>query len=204
MNAGAESASVTGGTSDLKYDGANYINAKAGILFAYNIKNSNGLLIEPLLELAYRQELTGTDKVTYGGATEKSNLKGGNAEVNAGLNMQLTDRLYWYALGSYEAGSKISGWGLNAGIRLSFGNSENSNSKQKYKSYSWNNDYKPNKEKKVKEDKSYKDNYYKDSYKQKSKVKKEKVNKKEKARKDEEQRKKSNDADRNYFMRMMN
>ena len=35
--------------------------------------------------------------------------------------MQLTDNLYWYALGSYEAGEKVKGWGVYAGIRYAFG-----------------------------------------------------------------------------------
>ena len=170
MNASSDSSSVKGGTGDLKYDSANYFDVKAGVLFAYNIKNYNGLLIEPLLELAYRQELIGTDKVSYGGATNKSNIKGGNVEINAGLNMQLTDDLYWYALGSYEAGSKISGWGLNAGIRFSFGNMNGTNKQSSVYTYSpkteqnnklYNNVYrKGNKQKTENTEKVQKDSSY--------------------------------------------
>ena len=93
----------------------------AAVLLSYNAMRSNGLLIEPLLELAYRYEFDGKDKVTYGGATAESDLKGGVFEVNAGLNMQLTDNLYWYGLGSYEASDKVKGWGVHAGIRYAFG-----------------------------------------------------------------------------------
>ena len=35
--------------------------------------------------------------------------------------MQLTDNLYWYGLGSYEASNKVKGWGVHAGIRYAFG-----------------------------------------------------------------------------------
>ena len=121
MNAASGNASVTNGTSDLHYDSANYVNAKAGVLLAYNKIRDNGLLIAPLIELAYRQEFAGTDKISYGGAEEKSKLSGGTFEVNAGLNMELTKDLYWYGLGSYEASNKVKGWGLHAGIRYAFG-----------------------------------------------------------------------------------
>ena len=121
MNAASGNASVTNGTSDLHYDSANYVNAKAGVLLAYNKIRDNGLLIAPLLELAYRQEFAGTDKISYGGAEEKSKLSGGTFEVNAGLNMELAKDLYWYGMGSYEASDKVKGWGLHAGIRYAFG-----------------------------------------------------------------------------------
>ncbi len=121
MNAASGNAEVSNGVGDLHYDSANYVNAKAGVLLAYNKIRDNGLLIAPLIELAYRQEFAGTDKISYGGAEEKSKLNGGTFEVNAGLNMELTKDLYWYGLGSYEASDKVKGWGLHAGIRYAFG-----------------------------------------------------------------------------------
>ena len=119
--------------SKLKYDGANYANIKAGVLLSYNTQMENGLLIEPLMELAYRYELLGKDKVTYSGVTEESNLKGGTLEIDAGLNMQLAENLYWYGVGSYEQSSKVSGWGLHAGIRYDIGGSTNKTSVSKKK-----------------------------------------------------------------------
>lgn len=109
MNASADEASVSNTTDKVKYDAANYINAKAAILLSYNAVRSNGLLIEPLLELAYRYEFSGKNTISYYGASADSNLRGGTAEVNAGLNMQLTDNLYWYGVGSYEASNKVKG-----------------------------------------------------------------------------------------------
>ncbi len=120
MNAASDEAKVSNGNK-LTYDAANYVDAKAGVLFAYEAVRSNGLLIEPLLELAYRYNFSGKDPISYAGATADSDLKGGTAEVNAGLNMQLTDNLYWYSLGSYEASDKVKGWGVHAGIRYAFG-----------------------------------------------------------------------------------
>ena len=121
MNAAKGDTAVHNGVGDLHYDEANYLNAKGGILLSYNTTYGDGLLIEPLVELAYRYEFDGKGNISYGGATEESNLKGGSLEVNAGLNMQLTKDLYWYALGSYENGPKIEGWGVYAGIRYKFG-----------------------------------------------------------------------------------
>lgn len=121
MNANADSTEVENGTGKLEYDAANYINGKAAIMFAYKKEMANQMLIEPLLELAYNNEFTGKDKVRYGGAEDETSLKGGSFEVNAGLSMQLADNLYWHALASYEKGSKLSGWGVNAGVRLGFG-----------------------------------------------------------------------------------
>lgn len=81
------------------------------------------------MEVAYRYEFDGKGDISYGGATETSNLKGGTLEVNAGLNMQLTKDLYWYALGSYENGRKERGWGVYAGIRYKFGKDYTAESK---------------------------------------------------------------------------
>lgn len=121
MHASAENASVGDTGNDIRYNAANYVNAKAGVLLAYNAVRDNGLLIEPLLELAYRYEFAGKDDLAYAGAAEKSDLSGGTLEVNAGLDMQLTKNLYWYGLGSYEASDKVKGWGVHAGIRYAFG-----------------------------------------------------------------------------------
>lgn len=121
MHASAENASVGDTGNDIRYNAANYVNAKAGVLLAYNAVRDNGLLIEPLLELAYRYEFAGKDDLAYAGAAEKSDLSGGTLEVNAGLDMQLTKNLYWYGLGSYEAGNIVKGWGVHAGIRYAFG-----------------------------------------------------------------------------------
>lgn len=90
MHASAENASVGDTGNDIRYNAANYVNAKAGVLLAYNAVRDNGLLIEPLLELAYRYEFAGKDDLAYAGAAEKSDLSGGTLEVNAGLDMQLT------------------------------------------------------------------------------------------------------------------
>nr|MCR5504811.1 autotransporter outer membrane beta-barrel domain-containing protein [Elusimicrobiaceae bacterium] len=129
MHAGAESTSVTGGMSDLEYDAENYLAGKLAVMFSYPIEMSNQLLIEPLAELAYNHEFAGKGKVRYGGAETETSLSGGSFEIDAGLSMQLADNLYWHALASYEAGSKLSGWGLNAGIRLGFGGSSNTKKK---------------------------------------------------------------------------
>ena len=130
MHASAENASVGNTGNDIRYNAANYVNAKAGVLLAYNAVRDNGLLIEPLLELAYRYEFSGKGDISYAGATEKSDLSGGTLEVNAGLDMQLTKNLYWYGLGSYEAGNKVKGWGVYAGIRYAFGGAQDSSAAQ--------------------------------------------------------------------------
>ncbi len=121
MNAASDKAEVTNGDADLSYGAAGYITGKAAVVVSYNTKWKNTLLIEPLLELAYSYDFSGEGEVIYDSVVDNTNIKGGTLEVNAGLNMQLADSLYWYALGSYEKGSKISAWGLNAGIRLGFG-----------------------------------------------------------------------------------
>lgn len=130
MHASAENASVGDTGNDIRYNAANYVNAKAGVLLAYNAVRDNGLLIEPLLELAYRYEFAGKDDLAYAGAAEKSDLSGGMLEVNAGLDMQLTKNLYWYGLGSYEAGNIVKGWGVHAGIRYAFGGTQDSSAAQ--------------------------------------------------------------------------
>ena len=121
INTAADKTSVSNTGSQVKYDAANYINAKAGVLLSYNAVRENGLLIEPLLELAYRYEFNGKNQVTYDGVKKEVDMKGGAVEINAGLNMELTKNLYWYGLMNYEAGRKEKGWGVHAGIRYAFG-----------------------------------------------------------------------------------
>ena len=121
MRASSDSTAVQSGMGDLSYDAGDYLNAKAAILLGYSLKRSNGLLIEPLIELAYRYEFLGKNDVYYGGVQEESDIGGSVGEANIGLNMQLTKDLYWYALGGYEYGSHIKGWSANLGIRLAFG-----------------------------------------------------------------------------------
>lgn len=121
MKASGDTTNVVNGTGDLKYASETYLTGKAAVMFSYKTEMANQLLIEPLLELAYNQEFNGKGKVSYGGAETETSLKGGSFEVAAGLSMQLADNLYWHALGTYEAGSKIDGFGLNAGIRFAFG-----------------------------------------------------------------------------------
>ncbi|MBR1979671.1 autotransporter domain-containing protein, partial [Candidatus Proelusimicrobium excrementi] len=121
MSASSDETKVKGGTGPLAYDKANYLSAKGAVMVAYSMRQANGLLIEPLLELAYRYEFMGEGDVSYGGAKETTSLKGGTLEAGLGINMQLTENLYWHAVGSYEAGDKLQGWGVNAGIRYAFG-----------------------------------------------------------------------------------
>jgi outer membrane autotransporter protein len=121
MNASSGSAEVLNGVDDLSWDRTDYLSAKAAVLIGYAKKRKNGLLIEPLVELSYKHEFLGSGEVRYGGASYEVDLSGGVIEGNIGLNMQLTEALYWHALGGYEKGNKISGWNANAGIRYSFG-----------------------------------------------------------------------------------
>ena len=121
MNAGSDSMEVVGGLGNLEYDAENYLNGRAAVMFSYKAEMGNKMLIEPLIELAYNREFAGKGKTRYAGTETETSLKGGNVEVEAGLSMQLSKDLYWHALGTYEKGSKLSGWGLNAGIRLGFG-----------------------------------------------------------------------------------
>ena len=122
MRAGSDTTNVEHGVGDLSYSAENYLTGKAAIMLSYKAQMTNTLLIEPLLELAYNYEFNGKGKVSYGGAETETSLKGGHLEVDAGVNVQLTEDVYLYTLGSYEKGSKIDGFGLQAGIRAAFGN----------------------------------------------------------------------------------
>ncbi|MBR4508978.1 MAG: autotransporter outer membrane beta-barrel domain-containing protein, partial [Elusimicrobiaceae bacterium] len=130
IRANADTTNVVNGTGDLKYSAETYLTGKAAIMFSYQAQMSNQLLIEPLLELAYNYEFDGKGKVSYGGAETETSLKGGYLEVDAGVNAQLTKDIYLYALGSYEKGSKIDGFGLHAGIRAAFGGGDKKKKKE--------------------------------------------------------------------------
>ena len=149
MKASADKTEVENGLTDLSYDAVDYLNTKVGVTISYTTQWTAGLKFEPLFELAYGYQLLGKGEVSYDNAIQDTNFKGGMLETSIGMNMQLADGLYWYALGSYEKGSKINGWGLNAGIRFAFsafgGGSSDGDSKdgkkaksvKKSKSSSW-------------------------------------------------------------------
>lgn len=48
-------------------------------------------------------------------------MTGGVFEGRLGLNMQLSENLYWHAAASFETGSKQQAYGADAGIRYMFG-----------------------------------------------------------------------------------
>lgn len=121
MNAGSGSTPVINGVGNLSYDAASYMTAKASLLLGYAKTRSNGLMIEPYLELGYSNEFTGKGDVHYAGATYQTDLTGSTVSGAAGLNMQLTKDTYIYGQGSYETGNKIKGYGGNLGIRVAFG-----------------------------------------------------------------------------------
>ena len=121
MRAGSDDTSVSNTNYKLHYDAANYVNVKGSVLFAYNLMNhSKGPLFGPFVEAGYRYEFEGEDTISYGNVTTTSVLRGGTAEFSAGVNAQVSDEVYLYAEGSYEKGSKISGWGAQFGLRYKF------------------------------------------------------------------------------------
>ena len=121
MNAGAADASVENGSGKVKFGGASYITAIASANGSYSFIRKNGMLIEPFGEMSYSQDISGTEKITYGSNTENSDMKGGTIELRLGLNMQMKQDLYWHAAASIESGSKKQSFGIDAGIRYMFG-----------------------------------------------------------------------------------
>jgi outer membrane protein OmpA-like peptidoglycan-associated protein len=121
MSASGGSTEVKNGTGELSYDKAKYITAKGSLLAGYEMKRKSGLKFKPYIEIGYLQELQGKGDIRYGGAIYKSDLGGGIIEGALGLDWQLTKDMYVYGQGSYEKGSKIEGYGANAGIRIGFG-----------------------------------------------------------------------------------
>ncbi len=120
----ANASGKTIGTSsgfNLEYDSANYLTGRAAALLGYTIIRNNGLLIEPLVELAYSYEFDGKGNVSYGGATYRTDLSGGGFEGALGLNMQISKNAYLYAQATYETGRVIEGFGGNIGVRFGFG-----------------------------------------------------------------------------------
>ncbi len=121
MNAGAADASVENGNGKVKFGGASYITAIASANGSYSFIRKNGMLIEPFGEMSYSQDISGTEKITYGNNSENSDMKGGTIELRLGLNMQMKQDLYWHAAASIESGSKKQSFGIDAGIRYMFG-----------------------------------------------------------------------------------
>ncbi|MBO4555557.1 MAG: AIDA repeat-containing protein, partial [Elusimicrobiales bacterium] len=123
MNIGGKDVEIDGLDEKIKFGGASYLTAIGTLNAAYSWKRSNGLITQPYAEVSYSQELSGEEEITYVENKDKSSMKGGFIEGRIGLNMQLTDSLYWHAAASFESGSKREGFGADAGIRYMFGGS---------------------------------------------------------------------------------
>ncbi|MCL2144113.1 MAG: autotransporter outer membrane beta-barrel domain-containing protein [Endomicrobia bacterium] len=120
MSTESGNVKVKNGDSDLEYDGVNYLTAKAGIIVGL-VKTADGKAkIEPLIELAYLQELLGKGKVRYNGVERESDMSGGSVEIGAGLNAKLSDKIRLYGQINYESGEKIKATGVNVGAQYSF------------------------------------------------------------------------------------
>ena len=114
--------SVNDNNGDIvKFGGAGYVTGIATLHASYAKRDGGWHGIEPYGELSYAKDFVGEENITYLGATEKSSIKGGSVEVAAGMNMKVSDDMYWHAALNYESGSKKKSYGLDAGIRYMFG-----------------------------------------------------------------------------------
>ncbi|AKL98075.1 peptidoglycan-associated lipoprotein Pal [Endomicrobium proavitum] len=121
LKATGGAAEVKNGIGSLNYDDADYITGKAGILLGYVKVRTNGLTVEPYIELSYSNEFSGKGKINYAAAEYASDLGGGSFEGAAGIDVGISNNLYIYGQATYEKGDKEEGIGGNLGIRYSFG-----------------------------------------------------------------------------------
>ncbi|MCR4820468.1 MAG: AIDA repeat-containing protein [Elusimicrobiales bacterium] len=121
MNIGGADAEVKGQPEKIKFSGASYITAIGTLNAAYSWKRADGMITQPYAEVSYSQELSGEEEIKYSGNMDKSSMKGGFIEGRIGINMQMSDNLYWHAAAGIESGSRREGFGADAGIRYMFG-----------------------------------------------------------------------------------
>jgi len=121
MNIGSADAEVKGQPEKIKFGGASYITAIGTLNAAYSWKRADGMITQPYAEVSYSQELSGEEEIKYSGNMDKSSMKGGFIEGRIGINMQMSDNLYWHAAAGIESGSRREGFGADAGIRYMFG-----------------------------------------------------------------------------------
>jgi outer membrane autotransporter protein len=123
MRAGADETEVQNGTGKMEIGASTSIAGRAAILIGYNTTNkANGLLIEPLIELAYSREFSGKNEIKYGAGKYESDLSGGMFEAALGLNSKLSKDVYVFGQITYEKGGKVEAYGGNVGIKYAFGN----------------------------------------------------------------------------------
>ncbi|MBO4556504.1 MAG: AIDA repeat-containing protein, partial [Elusimicrobiales bacterium] len=132
MNISGKDVEIDGLDDKIKFGGTSYITAIGTLNAAYSWKRSNGLITQPYAEISYSQGLSGEEEITYAENKDKASMKGGFIEGRIGLNMQLTENLYWHAAASIESGKKQESFGADAGMRYMFGQTEKSNQKPKY------------------------------------------------------------------------
>ena len=121
MNICGTDVLVEGLDDKIKFGGATYLTAIGTLGISYSWKDKKGLITEPYAEVSYSQDLSGEETLEYYGHKEKTDMKGSSMEGRIGLNMQLTENLYWHAAASIESGKKQESFGADAGIRYMFG-----------------------------------------------------------------------------------
>lgn len=119
------------GGKKAKFDGSDTVNAIGTINATYRMTRANGMEIAPYAELSWTQTITGEESVIYSDHTQKTDMTGGVFEGRIGLNMQLSENMYWYVAASYETGSKQESYGADSGIRFMFGGKGKSEAKPK-------------------------------------------------------------------------
>ena len=120
MSLGQDRPVFKNGSGDIKIDGTSYMTGIASLNASYSWQRRNGLAVQPYAEISYSSGLSGEETITYSGKTEKYSFKDNSIESVFGLNMQLSENLYFHAAVSSEKGSKIESSGADAGIRYMF------------------------------------------------------------------------------------
>lgn len=108
--------------STVYFNSDNSLSATVSFVLGYLKElDKEGASIHPYIELGYRHEFLGKTTVEYVGVEHESDMSGGNFNIGGGFNASINETFSLYSNISYENGPDQSNFGINAGLRVSFG-----------------------------------------------------------------------------------
>ena len=121
MSLGSDRPVFKNGSGEIEIAGTSYTTGIVSLNASYSWQRKSGLAVQPYAEISYSSGLSGEETIAFAGKTQKYSVKDSILESVFGLNMQLSDNMYFHAAVSSEKGSKIESFGADAGIRYMFG-----------------------------------------------------------------------------------
>lgn len=116
----SEKSSISNDQGYVSFGGYGYSTAMATLNASYNVEMKNGVIIKPYTEISYSHIFDGTEKITYSGISKEEDIGEDIVSGAIGLDMGISERLYWHGYVEMDYGDIVRSIGAGAGIRYMF------------------------------------------------------------------------------------